>query len=522
MRSSLELSLFSLNLVCARPPAGTNPLSVSVDTLRAVRLCRELCLQHRLGLAGLSGTLRCVRTACAASLAGLILTTGCVSLPPSFNLPERDRAQLGTIGVAAPRFPPNVALDAPVHGWVSGAGKGAAGATGYLWAGCLTSGGGAFIVGVFVCPVLTPFVAAGGAIYGAVKAAPQAEIEQAQRRVDAAFAQLRIQETLRERVFAAAKSESNYAVVVLPEHGPSVPDEPVDYRSLAREGVTTVLEVGVTNLRLQGEIGVNPPLKLEMTARTHLVSVSDNRVLFSEDYTYRSEQRLFSEWAADDAEALRVAYERAYQNLAAQIVDETILLYPLKPSESQPAEGRRGSKSREQEGASCRRSFLYAIYGLAPCYPGLWDTVDSLQPTLRWEPFPRPADFAVDTTGVMSRVRNVTYDLRIAGPSHPAQAADKTAVVYERRGLTTTFHRLEVPLAPNSGSLWPGAPRPENYWWTVRARFDLDGQHRVTQWATMWPRLSYSFRTPKSASKNPVGGELVKCNGSGMQRRPCT
>ena len=216
-------------------------------------------------------------------------------------------------------------------------------------------------------------------------------------------------------MFAAAKSESNYAVVVVPEHGPSAPNEPVDYRPLAREGVTTVLEVGVTNLMLQGS-GVNPPLNLAMTARTRLVSVSDNRVLFSDDYAYRSEQRPFSEWAANDADALRVAYERAYQNLAAQIVDETILLYPLMPSESQPAESRRGPKSREQKDASCSNSYAYAIYGLAPCYPGWGDTVDSLQPTLRWETFPRPADFAADTTGVMSRVRNVTYDLRIAGP----------------------------------------------------------------------------------------------------------
>jgi len=228
----------------------------------------------------------------------------------------------------ASRFPPNIALDTPETRKGGVAGKGAVHGMGVMWEECLKFGAvapqlGTGVLALFGCSVLTPFAAAAGAISGAVNAPPQADVEQAQQRVDTAFAQIRIQETLRERVFAAAKSGSNYAVVNLPEHGPSAPDETVDYRSLAREGVNAVLEVSVANLALQGN-GLNLPLKLAMTARARLVSVSENRVLYSDDFAYRSEQRPFSEWAASDAEALRVAYEGAYQNLAKQIV-QTIL-----------------------------------------------------------------------------------------------------------------------------------------------------------------------------------------------------
>ena len=269
----------------------------------------------------MSGRPRYVTIARVTSVAGLVLTAGCGSHP--INLSETDKAQLGTIGVVAPHFAPNIALDTPETGTGGAAGQGALQGMGALWSGCAQFGNataqlGGGILALFVCPILTPIAAAGGAIIGEVKAAPKADVEQAKQNIGTAFAQVRIQETLRESVYAAAKSNSSYAIVNLPERGPSAPDEPVDYRPLAGEGVTTVLEVSVANLVLQGS-GGHQPLKLAMTARARLISVSENRELTRGGYTYRSEQRPFSEWIASDAQALRAAYERAYQNIAMQI-----------------------------------------------------------------------------------------------------------------------------------------------------------------------------------------------------------
>ena len=94
--------------------------------------------------------------------------------------------------------------------------------------------------------------------------------------------------------------------------------------------------------------------------------------------------------------------------------------------------------------------------------------VDSLRPTLRWETFPRPEDLKVDIGGHLVNARGVTYEIRIwsADDWYPVE------LVYARAGLSEPVHTLETPLAPDT-----------LYLWTIRARFDLDGQQRVTEWA---------------------------------------
>lgn len=122
--------------------------------------------------------------------------------------------------------------------------------------------------------------------------------------------------------------------------------------------------------------------------------------------------------------------------------------------------------------------------------PWAFVEVDSLQPTLRWEPFPRPADLAADPAGPLSRLGAVTYDLRIwrADGAYPAD------LVYARAGLPAPSHTLEAPLEPAA-----------RYFWTIRARFELHGETRVSEWGTYAPGRTralvpspfyYRFRTP--------------------------
>ncbi len=72
--------------------------------------------------------------------------------------------------------------------------------------------------------------------------------------------------------------------------------------------------------------------------------------------------------------------------------------------------------------------------------------VDSRQPTLRWEAFPRPEDLKADREGRLGNVRSVTYELRIwrAEGGFPAE------LVYARTGLTEPVHTVETPLAPDT------------------------------------------------------------------------
>jgi hypothetical protein len=138
--------------------------------------------------------------------------------------------------------------------------------------------------------------------------------------------------------------------------------------------------------------------------------------------------------------------------------------------------------------------------------------VDSLQPRLQWEAFPRPEDLKADREGGLRSARSVTYELRIwraagwYGSTCEGWArCVPTELAYARGGLAEPVHTVEAPLAPDT-----------LYLWTVRARFDLNDRPRVTQWAvlirsdldpqlptprdTTIPSLGYyRFRTPQAA-----------------------
>ncbi len=140
------------------------------------------------------------------------------------------------------------------------------------------------------------------------------------------------------------------------------------------------------------------------------------------------------------------------------------------------------------------------VVGLRPLAPepyGNAPKLDSLQPELRWESFPRPADREADRGGWVNRVRRVTYDLRIwRGSRDPYgyQEIYPAELVYSRTALATPGHLVEMPLAPDT-----------QYVWSVRARFELDGQTRVTPWGVLLVPGQSVVDDPRSVSVPPRG-----------------
>ena len=140
------------------------------------------------------------------------------------------------------------------------------------------------------------------------------------------------------------------------------------------------------------------------------------------------------------------------------------------------------------------------VSGLKPQYPkfltghdgiGYYE-VDSLRPFFRWESFPRSQDLKRDKDGLLSRIDKVTYDLKVwraqEDCDYPAE------LLYSRQGIPVSAHIMKEPLKPST-----------KYHWTVRARFEIDGQTRVTEWGVGWhgrrlpvtPNpLYYRFKTP--------------------------
>ena len=110
------------------------------------------------------------------------------------------------------------------------------------------------------------------------------------------------------------------------------------------------------------------------------------------------------------------------------------------------------------------------VFGLRPEYPEVctdFVEVDSLQPTLRWQAFPRAEELEADQEGVLRRIQHVTYELRIAR----AEEDFPVEIVYAKSEIPTSSHTLEEALEPST-----------EYFWTVRARFELDGHPRVMEW----------------------------------------
>jgi hypothetical protein len=93
--------------------------------------------------------------------------------------------------------------------------------------------------------------------------------------------------------------------------------------------------------------------------------------------------------------------------------------------------------------------------------------VFTLTPTLRWEAFPRSVDREA-APEEMARVMNVSYDIEVAR----GVDLQPGPVFYSRTRLPYPEHTLEAVLEPGT-----------TYLWRVRARFDLDSRHRVTEWA---------------------------------------
>jgi hypothetical protein len=186
-----------------------------------------------------------------------------------------------------------------------------------------------------------------------------------------------------------------------------------------------------------------------MKAHVRLVKTRDNSLIHYADYTYTGKNLRYSDWAGHNGERLVQALEHGYEALGHDISDSLFLLYPYAER----------SDNGEQ---TC---------GLAPLAPAEEATASSRAPKLEWQSFPREADKLAAPNDI-ARIKNVKYDL-IVGTGGNNESFD---VVYRREGLPKPSHRLEMPLQPDT-----------RYFWSVRARFTLDGRQRVTEWGTRCP-----------------------------------
>lgn len=385
-----------------------------------------------------------------------MLAAGCVT-----PMPTQHQAALGRVAVIAAPQDPEISFD--------GLGRGELAAEGI---GCLS-----FLLALVAPPVAAAAFARCAAFVGIVTAAPPSEDGIQAAGKQAVIDTQTIQAALQSQV-AAAMHSHGARVAGIPLERAQRAAQSRDYRQFSAEGVDTVLETTVTRLgtrsmgsRTPPGLLTDPPLLLYMQARVRLIRTADNTELLTREYEYNGRRRKQSEWVAAGKDILREV-EAGYQPLGAYISDTVFLLYAF--SDQSTLAGLGG-------------------LGLAPIGRGaLGEFVDTLQPTLRWESFPRQHDLTW-SSAEMARVKDVSYELIVAEAEYGVPAA----IVY-RRELSESAHQIETTLSPM-----------KHYFWTVRARFQLDGRQRVTEWAATRagesssgavapPALGYQFLTRSS------------------------
>lgn len=415
----------------------------------------------------------------AAALALALAVAGCTTprpLTPNRFVPKAEYISAPSkVAVVSPLQMPKIQVDG-LGGWSEGAAQGARGifGDGYNAHAAALDGtidgrsdrqslrcNDACMVVLLALAAYAVVATPVGAVAGAL-GAPDAPVrEVAKANFSAPLNAQVIQETLRDKFIAAARKQGRQFAVI-----PSAQTN--DYQALAGKGVDTVLEIAVTRVGLEGA-GVNPPLMLTMQAHARVIRTSTGQEVFSDDYYYWGEGHKLADWSANGAEQLARALNSGYQSLAANIYDYIFLLYPYPD-----------------------REIHWGVFGLVGTEPPRqsifalhhYSAVDSLQPTLGWEAFPRPSDLDIEPKD-MGRVKDVRYDLSIAKIAEPAP----DQVVYRREGLPHSEHKVEIPLSPST-----------LYSWSVRARFELDGRQRVAEWSTPFQQDAWSypqvFQTP--------------------------
>jgi hypothetical protein len=399
----------------------------------------------------------------ALILVFLLFVQGCAHKTAPSPLPDSAQLQPGKTAVTVNTAGPQDLLKIPNSGRLSNVGRGAGLGAGISVAGGVALGPGG---GGFVFFTLIPFSVVGGVI-GAVKAE---DWQKAESSFNAILTEMNIREILPERLAAFSRTQG-YEIAHLRTNGPSGAQNKFDYAAIHQDGIDQLLKIQDITVALEPDkFEINPPRRLVVSARTHLIQPINGAVTDVRDFFDRGPTLGLAEWTSEEGTRFREEVERGAQRLAEQILLDYLLRYEL-PEQTLDSQNRglfgpdyhiyvkglRGIAPEERasiEGRAFDTDVLNTFpLGIERAFPYLANRSDSLLPTFRWEA----------VTG-----EHATYDLKVwrAGQYGPDR------IIYSREGLGQPFHRLEMPLEASTP-----------YYWSVRARFSVGGKTRVTDWS---------------------------------------
>jgi len=393
------------------------------------------------------------------------------------------------IGFAVGRFDPVIGLDsAPGGSAALGAAGGALGGAGV----CLAAASGGFYPGILIAIACLPFGMVFGAAYGAgsvPSSASTQDIQAAEARMQAASKTLALPAELDREMFRHTLSSGLKGVEELRDQGPASPTDRPRYRP----GPDYVIEVALIDLRATTPAREDDlRYRYIVRARGRLVRVADGVVV--DEFIKRQSTRLATvdQWTAEKGSVVASEFNSALQGIANAFIDEWLLVYRGDAWDKTPT-------SRPM-GVAEPRTPDYAIRPLAPqvrsralmaspaklFVVGAPTELKTSSPTLAWEKLPDslPADEYFE--GDSPRARSLFYDVMILSAGFArgevGQYIAPGNIVRRYPGLQAASVEVKEPLSPCT-----------YYFWTVRARFELDGRPRQTEWSFGTPETDPRF-----------------------------
>jgi hypothetical protein len=430
---------------------------------------------------------------------------------------ETSRGEWGSVVIAQARFTPATNFETFAVGKTKGAAKGAIMGAGLGVAGtaafAVAGGPLAAVIAPYLAVTMVPALATG---MGAAGGFSSVTVEDA-KAVDAMIQQnlkaLNIQTTLAELVAKSVRNDTGQVLSINENVGPAALKAKGDYGELAQIGFGGVLEIAATDVGFEGAVKT---LRFFMVVRVLMIRPGDGEHLYERKFVYESDPYDGTCWAAKNAALFEAELHRAYASIAESIVEQVFLLtaLPLETNYRDPDQKIHHILSIGG-GQACglawrlppREYFPTIFSDRNRTNWNRFPVVATRMPTLEWEPFPRVIDQHTRYAPLLNTVSNIRYDLRIwkVVSDTPPQ------LVYERRALTVPTHTLDQPL--KSGT---------RYFWSIRARFDVNGKTRATRWGCYRAPMVDVMGTHIKPPASPATMVGVIATPGGAYRDPCT
>lgn len=260
------------------------------------------------------------------------------------------------------------------------------------------------------------------------------------------------------------------------------------------------MEVSIRSWGLHGGSGSDPISTFSVYV-SYQLSEPDGTVVQNRTFEVGGARRSFAEWSAEGGAPLRKALLDALQAAAEVVTDTAFLVQDL---DARPGRVGPSSCGLAHRNPPCSEPNLLA-QALKRSLP--WNSgkpaqvirsvpkVAGLLPAFQWEALPPQNQREQGADAANPAVTDIRYDLRIwtsvgGGPGDlvyerlnlnlEARTEPPPARVEAEEGVPVAApaafveHRLEEPLAANT-----------EYLWSVRARYRLNGEPRVTHWSVL-------------------------------------